>query len=77
MVVKQVAATAGNRWPDEVVDGEQSVNARRIAVGDGPEATGSRAQLLGYNQGDCQATRVVRDWLCAGAPGVPRMRSVR
>lgn len=75
--LKQVAATAGHRWPDEDVDGEQSVNARRIAVGDGPEATGSRAQLLGYNQGDCQATRVVRDWLCAGAPGVPRMRSVR
>ncbi|MDK4242098.1 TM0106 family RecB-like putative nuclease [Corynebacterium pseudodiphtheriticum] len=77
MGLKQVAATAGHRWPDEDVDGEQSVNARRIAVGDGPEATGSRAQLLGYNQGDCQATRVVRDWLCAGAPGVPRIRSVR
>lgn len=77
MGLKQVAATAGHRWPDEDVDGEQSVNARRKAVGDGPEATRSREQLLGYNQGDCQATRVVRDWLCAGAPGVPRMRSVR
>ncbi|MDK8578849.1 TM0106 family RecB-like putative nuclease [Corynebacterium pseudodiphtheriticum] len=77
MGLKQVAATAGHRWPDEDVDGEQSVNARRKAVGDGPEAIRCREQLLGYNQGDCQATRVVRDWLCAGAPGVPRMRSVR
>lgn len=77
MGLKQVAATAGHRWPDEDVDGEQSVNARRKAVGDGPEATRCREQLLGYNQGDCQATRVVRDWLCVGAPGVPRMRSVR
>ena len=77
MGLKQVAATAGHRWPDEDVDGEQSVNARRKAVGDGPEAECCREQLLGYNQGDCQATRVVRDWLCAGAPGVPRMRGVR
>ncbi|MEY8210030.1 TM0106 family RecB-like putative nuclease [Corynebacterium sp. MNWGS58] len=74
MGLKQVAATAGYTWPDEDVDGEQSVNARRIAVGDGLEATRAREQLLGYNRGDCQATRVVRDWLCAGAPGVPRMR---
>lgn len=74
MGLKQVAATAGHRWPDDDVDGEQSVNARRKAVGDGPEALRLRQQLLGYNQGDCQATRVVREWLCAGAPGVPRMR---
>ena len=32
--------------------------------------------LLRYNEDDCRATRAVRDFLAAGAPGVPEFGAV-
>lgn len=68
--LKTVAPVAGFAWPEEF-DGEESVNARREALaGD----THARQQILDYNAGDVQATRVVREWMSAGAPGIPDLR---
>ena len=36
----------------------------------------ARTMLLRYNEDDCRATRAVRDFLTAGAPGVPDFGSV-
>ncbi|WP_211208361.1 TM0106 family RecB-like putative nuclease [Corynebacterium lubricantis] len=66
--LKVVAPLAGYAWEDDV-DGEASVAYRRSArLGD--EA--ARELLLRYNEDDCRATRAVREFLDAGAPGVPR-----
>ena len=55
------------------VDGERSVALRRAArFGD----QAARDMLLRYNEDDCRATRAVRDFLAAGAPGVPEFGAV-
>ncbi|WKD58321.1 hypothetical protein CAPI_08975 [Corynebacterium capitovis DSM 44611] len=66
--LKVVGPVAGFRWADEDVDGQQSVALRRAARLGSTEA---RTTLLRYNEGDCRATRAVREFLSAGAPGVP------
>ena len=71
--LKVIAPEAGFSWRQEDIDGEESVNARRRAVGSGPEALSARESLLMYNADDVQATRVVREWLSAGAPGIPSL----
>ena len=43
------------------------MNARREALAGDLVA---RQRLLDYNSGDVQATRAVREWMDAGAPGV-------
>lgn len=65
--LKVVAPLAGYRWDDDI-DGEASV-AYRHAARHGDQ--GARELLLRYNEDDCRATRAVRDFLDAGAPGVP------
>ncbi|WP_018117765.1 TM0106 family RecB-like putative nuclease [Corynebacterium mastitidis] len=68
--LKVVAPQAGFRWRDEGFDGEESVNAYRVAVGRDPgDAEAARRLLLRYNGDDCRATAAVRAWLCEGAPG--------
>lgn len=69
--LKTVAPEAGFTWDDGDFDGEESVHARAIALGRGPEAEEARARLLRYNGDDCRATAAVRAWLDAGAPGTP------
>ena len=64
--LKVVAPEAGFTWPEEDFDGEESVNARREALAGDLVA---RQRLLDYNSGDVQATRAVREWMDAGAPG--------
>ena len=64
--LKVVAPEAGFTWPEEDFDGEESVNARREALAGDFVA---RQRLLDYNSGDVQATRAVREWMDAGAPG--------
>ncbi|MCQ9676434.1 TM0106 family RecB-like putative nuclease [Corynebacterium sp. BF-R-2] len=69
--LKTVAPVAGFEWPEEF-DGEESVNARRAALAGDAYA---REQILRYNAGDVTATSVVREWMSAGAPGVPPLGS--
>ena len=53
--------------------GERSVALRRAArLGD----QAARDMLLRYNEDDCRATRAVRDFLAAGAPGIPVLGEV-
>ena len=54
-------------------DGEESVNARRVAIGIDETAMRAREMLLTYNADDVQATRAVREWMSDNAPGVPRL----
>ncbi|MGS7457532.1 ribonuclease H-like domain-containing protein, partial [Mycobacterium tuberculosis] len=61
---------AGFEWEDSDMDGERSVALRRAArLGDAD----ARAMLLRYNEDDCRATRAVREFLAAQAPGVPEL----
>lgn len=65
--LKVLGPVAGVGWSDDV-DGERSVALRHSARrGD----TAARAMLVRYNEDDCRATRAVRDFLTAGAPGIP------
>jgi len=71
--LKVVAPEAGYTWADGDFDGEESVNARRLARGVDTQAMEMRERLLRYNGDDCRATAAVRDWLRRGAPGTPRL----
>ncbi|SDS77086.1 TM0106 family RecB-like putative nuclease [Corynebacterium timonense] len=68
--LKVLGPVAGFEWEDDDVDGERSV-ALRLAARRGDER--ARAMLLRYNEDDCRGTRAVRDFLTAGAPGVPEL----
>lgn len=68
--LKVLGPVAGFEWEDDDVDGERSV-ALRLAARRGDEA--ARETLLRYNEDDCRGTRAVRDFLDAGAPGVPEI----
>ncbi len=68
--LKVLGPVVGFEWEDDDVDGERSVALRRAArLGDAD----ARAMLLRYNEDDCRATRAVREFLTAGAPGVPEL----
>ncbi|AKK07255.1 RecB family nuclease, putative, TM0106 family [Corynebacterium mustelae] len=77
--LKVVAPAAGFSWEEDEVDGEASVGLYLAATGavlkgDIPITTAlvdAQAALLSYNGDDCRATRAVRHFLVAGAPGVP------
>ena len=71
--LKVLGPVVGFAWEDDDVDGERSVALRRAArFGD----QAARDMLLRYNEDDCRATRAVRDFLDAGAPGIPEFGSV-
>ena len=71
--LKALGPVVGFEWEDDDIDGERSVALRRAArLGD----AAARDMLLRYNEDDCRATRAVRDFLTAGAPGVPDFGSV-
>lgn len=70
--LKVVAPVAGYEWAGDV-DGEESVALRREARAGDLDA---RAMLERYNEDDCRATAAVREFLRAGAPGVPRLSSL-
>ncbi|WP_260452859.1 TM0106 family RecB-like putative nuclease [Corynebacterium testudinoris] len=72
--LKVVAPVAGYAWADGDFDGEESVNARRVARGVDKQALETRSRLLRYNEDDCRATARVREWMRAGAPGTPLIR---
>ncbi|MBP3089466.1 TM0106 family RecB-like putative nuclease [Corynebacterium sp. sy017] len=80
--LKQVAPIAGFQWREQGVDGEESMNLYRQAIGMdiGMDSTVAPQQakemLLSYNGDDCKATRAVRHWLAQGAPGVPLLSQV-
>lgn len=66
--LKVLGPVVGFEWEDDDVDGERSIVLRRAArFGDAR----ARAMLVRYNEDDCRATRAVRDFLTAGAPGLP------
>lgn len=68
--LKVLGPAAGFEWEDSDMDGERSVALRRAArLGDAD----ARAMLLRYNEDDCRATRAVREFLAAQAPGVPEL----
>lgn len=69
--LKVVAREAGFAWADGDFDGEESVDARRVAVAGGAAGLAAREALMRYNEDDTRATATVRAWLGAGAPGVP------
>lgn len=72
--LKIVAPAAGYQWSQGDFDGEESVNARRRALsGDPATRQLMRQRLLAYNEDDVRATAAVRQWLRAGAPGVPAL----
>lgn len=71
--LKVLGPVVGFEWEDDDVDGERSVALRR-AGRLGNQA--AREMLLRYNEDDCRATRAVRDFLDAGAPGVPELGAV-
>lgn len=65
--LKVLGPVVGFAWEDDDVDGERSVALRRAArLGD----AAAREMLLRYNEDDCRATRAVREFLSAGAPGL-------
>ncbi|WP_425292312.1 TM0106 family RecB-like putative nuclease [Corynebacterium mayonis] len=68
--LKVLGPVAGFLWEDDNVDGERSVALRLAARGGDHNA---REMLLRYNEDDCRATRAVRDFIAAGAPGVPEI----
>lgn len=70
--LKTVAPLAGFEWPEDF-DGEESVNARREALAGDLKV---RQQILDYNAGDVQATRAIREFMSAGAPGVPNLGAI-
>lgn len=70
--LKVLGPAAGFTWRDEELDGEGSVALRRLAR-EGDER--ARDALLRYNEDDCRATRAVRDFLTAGAPGIPELEA--
>ena len=71
--LKVLGPVVGFAWEDDDVDGERSVALRRAGrLGD----IDARDMLIRYNEDDCLATRAVRDFLDAGAPGVPRLGEV-
>ena len=71
--LKTVAPEAGYAWADDGFTGEDSVDARRLALGEEESARKMREQLLRYNEDDTRATAQVRQWLRAGAPGVEKV----
>ncbi len=74
--LKLVAPEAGFHWEEEDFDGEESVNARRLAMSEDTSADtvrDIREKILRYNRDDCRATAAVRDWLSHGAPGAPAL----
>ena len=71
--LKAVAPVAGFTWDDNDMDGERSVALRREARLGSAEA---RAMLVRYNGDDCRATAAVRNFLSAGAPGIPRLSAL-
>ena len=73
--LKVVAPEAGFHWEQGDFDGEESVNARRVAIGSDAAAMAAREKLLIYNADDVQATFAVREWMSANAPNVPRLDS--
>ena len=71
--LKVLGPVVGFAWEDDDVDGERSVALRRAArLGD----QAARDMLLRYNEDDCRATQAVRDFLTAGAPGIPVLGEV-
>lgn len=74
--LKTVAPQAGFHWRDRGFDGEESVNAYRVAVGlDAGDSGEARRLLLRYNEDDCRATAAVRNWLSQGAPGAEELQT--
>ena len=69
--LKVLGPVVGFTWEDDDVDGEASVALRRQARRDDQAGAEARATLLQYNEDDCRATRAVREFLDAGAPGLP------
>ena len=50
------------------MDGEASIDRRFAAIRGDEDA---KQTLLQYNEDDCRATRAVREFLDADAPGIP------
>lgn len=70
--LKVLGPVAGFAWDDDDMDGERSIALRRAArLGD----AAAREMLLRYNEDDCRATRAVREFLAAGAPGVAELHA--
>ncbi|APT85685.1 hypothetical protein CAQU_12280 [Corynebacterium aquilae DSM 44791] len=67
--LKDVAPHAGFTFHETELAGEGSVDAFLTARQD-PHLAG---RILTYNEEDCRATRAVREWLAAGAPGIPQL----
>ena len=61
--LKTLASAAGFAWRDPTPSGEASMLWYEVARGEGEDAETARRRLLTYNEDDCRATRVLREWL--------------
>jgi predicted RecB family nuclease len=61
--LKTLAGAAGFTWRDPTPGGEASMLWYEVARGEGEDAEAARRRLLAYNEDDCRATRVLREWL--------------
>ncbi|OIR41032.1 recombinase RecB [Corynebacterium sp. NML130628] len=66
--LKVLGPIVGFHWEDDDMDGEASIDRRFAAIRGDEDA---KRTLLQYNEDDCRATRAVREFLDADAPGVP------
>ena len=66
--LKVLGPIVGFHWEDDDMDGEASIDRRFAAVRGDEDA---KQTLLQYNEDDCRATRAVREFLDADAPGIP------
>lgn len=64
--LKAIAPMAGHTWRTDGAGGEQSQMWHEMAVDPGcdPDTAGTvRAQIVGYNEDDTDATAAIRDWM--------------
>ena len=69
--LKSLARAAGFEWRDVSPSGEASMTWYEEATRADGAATVSRQRLLEYNEDDCRATKVLREWLNGAARDLP------
>jgi len=70
--LKSLARAVGFEWRDEHPSGEASMTWFEEAIGKDPAAAAAaRQRLLEYNEDDCRATKVLREWINGAARELP------
>ncbi|HUR69660.1 MAG TPA: TM0106 family RecB-like putative nuclease [Candidatus Thermoplasmatota archaeon] len=69
--LKKIAPYLGFHWQHADVNAMQSIAYYLDYVRDPVGQAGKLQKVLDYNEDDCRATRVVKDWLVAQGPSIP------